>query len=195
MQQQHGAPTLCRRPELTEGEAEIAMHGTHDDGELKGLERSLAGLRPAPAGIDRDELMFRAGQAAATGRASVAPALAVLAALVAALAGAGTMWLARPAGSERIVRVTVEKPVLRVVELSPMMPAGQSRERSVAGADYLELRNRLLVQGMDALPPLELAGGPARGDDIDELCRDLGIRPPRGSAKVQAHSTGRSAQS
>lgn len=171
------------------------MHGTHDDGELKGLERSLAGLRPAPAGIDRDELMFRAGQAAATGRASVAPAVAVLVALLAAFAGAGTMWLARPAASERIVRVTVEKPVLRVVQLSPMMPAGERLERSVARADYLELRDRVLAEGMDALPPLGLAGGAAPEGTLDDLWRDLGIRPPRESAKVQAHSTRRSAQS
>ncbi len=171
------------------------MHGTHDDGELKGLERSLAGLRPAPAGIDRDELMFKAGQAAATGRAGLAPNAAVLAVLVAAFAGAGTTWLARPAAPERIVQVTVEKPVLRVVELSPMMPAGERPERSVARADYLELRDRVLAEGMDALPPLGPAGGAAPGGTLDDLWRDFGIPPRHSAGKAWAPSTGRSAQS
>lgn len=171
------------------------MHGAHNEEELRDVERSLARLRPAAAGIDRDELMFRAGQAAATGRAGLAPGVAVLVALVASLAGAGTTWLARPAAPERIVQVTVEKPVLRVVELAPIMPAGERPERSVARADYLELRDRVLAEGMDALPSLGPAGGAAPGGTIDDLWRDLGIPLRHRARKAWAQSTGRSAQS
>ena len=38
--------------------------------DLAGVEAALAGLRPAPSALDRDRLMFLAGQAAGLRRAS-----------------------------------------------------------------------------------------------------------------------------
>jgi len=72
------------------------MDGTEHDWNLNEIERALASLRPAGPDIDRDALMFRAGRAASGTGSRLRIGTTVAVALLAALAGAGSMWLANP---------------------------------------------------------------------------------------------------
>ncbi|HUT57924.1 MAG TPA: hypothetical protein VNA25_08750 [Phycisphaerae bacterium] len=110
------------------------------------LESALGGLRPAGAGIDRGELMFRLGRASARRRSvwwqGLAGALA--AALVASL-------IARPAPREveRIVHVPIVQPAEPGQTHSPVLVATASAMPEDA---YLNVRRRVLEMGLDALP-------------------------------------------
>jgi hypothetical protein len=155
------------------------MHGTDQERELTELEQALRSLRPLPAGLDRDELMFRAGQAARGRRPGLRLASRFLLALVAALVGGSIAWLVRPRVSERVVRVAVERPVLRVVELSPALPSGAEPEGRYLAADYLQLRDRVLAHGVDALPSGDAVPDGVSESTLDDLWREMGIRSPR----------------
>jgi len=49
-------------------------HEIHDEKDLSDIERALKSLRPAPSRIERDRLMFRAGQLSMSETRAVAPA-------------------------------------------------------------------------------------------------------------------------
>jgi hypothetical protein len=155
------------------------MHDTDNERELTELEEALRRLRPAPAGTDRDELMFRAGQAAAGRRSWLRLSATGLVAVLAALAGAEAMRLARPVSPERIAPIAAQEPVLRLVELSPLPAFGSEPTRAGASADYVELRDRILAEGLDALPALRPGSGALSDESADDVWRELGIQPPR----------------
>lgn len=128
---------------------------------LEDVEAALASLRPVGS-LDRDRLMFRAGQLSARRRSLAWPAATLAMAMVAVALSA--VLLGRPGAtpSERIVYV-------------PVRETRYVREPAVAGtvkvpaapwpdaARYLELRRRVLSEGMDALPawePADSAGEP-----------------------------------
>src|ERR1700681_727736 len=74
-----------------------------DEKDLSELEQTLAGLRPAPAGFDRDQVMFQAGRAAAHARRGLLwPATAGLMSAVAACLG---LFLVLRSDPEPLVRV------------------------------------------------------------------------------------------
>ena len=115
------------------------------DADLTGLETVLLRLKPAPAGIARDRLMFEAGRRSAPGR--LWPWATAALALVSAALGA-TLVL-RPAPPP-VVRVEyVDRPVA-----PPSVPAPEPAEQSPApaAADYFRLREQLLSRGLDGLP-------------------------------------------
>jgi hypothetical protein len=124
------------------------------------LEAALAGLQPAAA-LDRDRLMFAAGQAAAMPRGRwFWPASS--AALLLVSLGLGTALAMRPAPTEtvRIVYRDVEKPAPTVPAPEPPPPSMQSQpDRVIAdgtpprhGADYLQMRRQVLRFGVESLP-------------------------------------------
>src|SRR2546425_975523 len=87
------------------------MSAAPHDPELRGFEEALQRLTPCVPSLDRDGLMFRAGQAAAPksmGRWHALAAVGVLTSLV-----LGTLFVFRPPSSnvERIVYVKVPIPV------------------------------------------------------------------------------------
>jgi hypothetical protein len=148
------------------------------DRELAALETALAGLKPA-APLDRDRLMFSAGQASLPRRGWGWPA-ATAALLLVSFALAG-MLLNRPALQEivRVVPVPVAVPIAVPVDarapgVQPGMPSSLPSVEALspvarvnpAGAslEYAQLRKEVLRWGVDALssrPPMVAVSRPA----------------------------------
>ena len=141
---------------------------------LSDFERALASLTPAAKSLNRDELMYRAGRAAALAeRSSVVPARrwiwptgSSLAALAAGLLG---LWIglqsasreARPvadgSGNDNAAGVAAtDNPAAGNVEAQPVFasPPPNPLRLFVPPADsqdtYLNVRNHVLARGVDA---------------------------------------------
>lgn len=151
---------------------------------LRAFEAGLAALRPQPAGLDRDRLMFLAGQAAA-GAADLAPTVVVsrpqpvgwrwpcatVVSLLVAVAASSYAWF-------RGGPQTVDRPVYveRSVPAPAAVPIGNTDDMPLR-ADYLRLRQLVLTQGVEALPaaPQGSAGSespawrPSRRQQLHEL--------------------------
>jgi hypothetical protein len=131
------------------------------DLDLTALETRLAALAPAPVALDRDVLLFRAGQASVRNRQvwPCATGLATFAALVLAV-----VLLIRPAPLpiERVV--TVPSPAPQVVvppvqrsdgapPVSPPVPSLSPRDSAPPlVSNYLTRRREVTRWGVDALP-------------------------------------------
>jgi hypothetical protein len=145
------------------------------DPTLAGLEAALAGLTPAPPAIDRDRLLFRAGQESAPRRGRLWPwATGVLAAVAAGL-GALLVLRPEPRPVERIVYITVkeEAPPVRhaVAPAAPQTPEETSADAAErARFSAFRLQREALRWGIDALP---------RGTDPrDAASQEQGPPPP-----------------
>jgi hypothetical protein len=115
---------------------------------MKALEAALSGLSPSPGRLDRDRILFRAGQRASP-RRWLWPCMSAALALLSV--GLGTALLLRPPSVvERIVYVPADTESERepgaVVEEAPSW-LGESR--------YFQIRDDVLNRGLDALPQLE----------------------------------------
>jgi hypothetical protein len=112
------------------------------------LASALGGLRPAAAAIDRDRMMFRAGQASAKRRSLLWQGTTV--GLVLTL---GVSLLARPAPREieRIVYVAPADSAAVSGRLAGIAPGRQQVHARLIEASYLKLRNEVLAHGFDAL--------------------------------------------
>jgi hypothetical protein len=148
--------------------------------DLKAAEAALGSLVPRSSRIDRDRLMFLAGQAAGRGQGSgvggqalgvggqvipswLWPAATAAMVLVSVTLG-GLLWSrSGPETIERIVYVPVERPapssptVVQSTTPEPQIPRITNTLGSLVlggsiQADYLRLRNQVLVSGLDALP-------------------------------------------
>jgi hypothetical protein len=128
---------------------------------LKAVEAALARLSPAAAAVDRDRLMFRAGQASRpphlwAWRGATAALLLLSASLTAVL-------LLRP----HEVRYVEKPPPPPTPDVAP--PSAPSGLAAASGlAEYHRLQERLLQHGLDGLPPPTPAP-PTTTDDLDEL--------------------------
>jgi len=110
------------------------------------LAVALGGLKPAATAIDRDRMMFRAGQATAKqGRRGWQGLTAGLVLML------GVSILTRPTPSrvERIVYVAQESPA--PVHRATWSPPGRRYDRPDIQANYLKLRDDVLKRGLDAL--------------------------------------------
>jgi hypothetical protein len=146
---------------------------TRDEG-LAALEAALAGLAPRPPDLDRDRLLFRAGQESAARRGRLWPWASGLLAAVAAGLGAVLLLRPDPPPVERIVYVPVkeEAPPVQPVAIHPAAPAApaDSDEDAAAAArarfSAFQLQRQVLRWGLDAMPfgtaPRDNAG-PDRG--------------------------------
>jgi len=138
----------------------------HEDDHLTAaeteLERALGRLTPADPGLDRDRLMFRAGQAA--GRRGRRPWQAGTFGLAAALVLAVTLSTWR-AGEPPAMPPMPGGPV--IVHQTPSADEIPS-PAAVPGVAYLRLRDAVLGQGLDALPAVASGGQatPARQTTI-----------------------------
>jgi hypothetical protein len=150
--------------------------------ELAAFEAALGGLRPQPAAVDRDRVMFRAGQAAAARPRSRWRIMAVCSG---PLALAANLLLAITLS---VLLVAHRKqPIVERIVVAPTYPAAPSglpgenplafrqTPELTAGSDlgrYLKLRREILEHGVDALP--EAVSGASGDHEI--LTPDSGRR-------------------
>jgi len=143
--------------------------------ELGALEAALRALQPAPADLNRDTLMFRAGQASMPRQRWTWPA--ATAALFVATIGlsAAHFWRATAEPQERIVYVTlpptadaVHSPAqnnqsLPEVSLRDVVAAS---EPTVSPLSYVQLREQVARHGVDAMPeaPRVMSRTPSTGE-------------------------------
>lgn len=130
------------------------------------LESRLGRLTPAHHRIGRDELMFRAGQAAGlrSARQWRSATLTTLAMLLLGLASTAP-WIVRnngdPARNLASNTTTTRPPLPTPNRHSPASPQVTTpvlvRLPSVATAEYLRLREQVLREGVEALPAVRWA--------------------------------------
>lgn len=149
--------------------------------ELKSVERQLRSLRPR-SNVDRERLMFLAGQQAALPRPHSAwlwPTAAAAMTLVAACLAAVLLLPRQPLVIERVVYVNQPAPVAEenanVSELvapeslaskplaAPDIEPPSDAARPPRDASYLRVRKLALESGIDAWP-MQLAAGEGEGD-------------------------------
>jgi hypothetical protein len=152
--------------------------------EREPLESALAGLKPAAAALDRDRLMFAAGQAAAPKRHGVWPAASV--ALFCLSLGLAAALAVRPTETVRIVYVPREAkdvkpapaPPTPVPEVTPAprpeTDAMVADTTPTVGGDYLRLRRQVLRFGVESLPEAPPLASSGKTLSIDSL-----IEPPK----------------
>ena len=141
--------------------------------DLAAVEAALGALRPTPTGVDRDRLMYLAGEAAASRslsrhrrRADWLWPCATAASMLLAI-GFATMWFAAEP-EVRIVYVE-ERDEPPKPTPQPTVAAEQDVERALPqktwATDYLLLRRLVMTKGVDVLPPSD----PSPGGDVETL--------------------------
>ena len=152
------------------------MSHEHEPAELAAVERTLAGVAPAPPQIDRDRLMFLAGVASVTpGSAGPSPSQArawfwpaSTAALAATSLALALALLVRPDPPQRIVYLDrpATNPAAPPAPRTPEPPlvaraiVGRSAPSSELPANnYVRSRDVALRLGLDALGSPAIGGG------------------------------------
>lgn len=153
---------------------------THDP-ELAALAKALTALAPAPGRLDRDRLLFCAGQASLRQRAWLWPSVAAGLALVAGALGLSQAL--HPAGQrvQCIVYQRVEPPVSpaalvaakQSVPTEPLFSASDQSERQAEPLTYLRLQRLVLAWGVDALPNSRAATSAAGHDPLRDSEPDI----------------------
>jgi hypothetical protein len=141
----------------------------------------LAGLQPAGGSINRDELMYRTGYAAARRHGRTWQGMAAL--LAVALAGSLAMQGLGRQGNPG-VQVAKGPAVVQSVLLATG-PGDPERGPAVGEPNYLILRNEVLEKGMAALPQSDLGGQTALPRQLT-LQEVLG-EPPRPVEPIVPH--------
>ena len=146
------------------------MSEEQDRGSLDEFERALSGLQPRKAAVDRDRLMFLAGQAAAQrsrGSSKFWPAATVMVALVAGglghFSGSRTVSTTTTAPSDRSAIASGDshptgdnlRPTRNVTLSIAARPEAQPFGGASYSSDplaYINLRHSVARWGVDALP-------------------------------------------
>lgn len=127
--------------------------------ELTALETALRELPPSLGQLNRDRLMYLAGQTSATNspvsaQRHIAWPLATAAlALISLTLGGFLIFTQR--GAERVVyvdRPSVAPSPATIVASNENKPSENSQHTIPTGPNYFELRNLVLAKGLDALP-------------------------------------------
>jgi hypothetical protein len=127
--------------------------------ELSALAAALAALAPAPTHIDRDRLMFQAGQAA--GHASIGgrrPWIALAATLGLVAVGEAALLARRPAPWATHWRVVAASPSSSPTPPPPRRPIEPSL--ALGQTAYERRVGQILRYGLDGLPAAPTFGGP-----------------------------------
>ena len=147
--------------------------------DLSALADALAGLKPRPAALDRDTLMFRAGRASAP-RGWRWPLATAVSALIALSLGVALLVRPQPRVVERIeyVRVEVPVPAPPAPETPTPVPTPADAPSLVTHEDEAPPRSgvrrleyHLSRWGFDGLPPAPHAPPPK--ETPDSLLRSL----------------------
>jgi hypothetical protein len=153
------------------------------DPELSRLANSLADLQPRARPLDRDTLMFRAGQASVPRAGWQWPLVASLSSVLAVVFGAALLLRAaagpayQPVGSPVPASRSLHFPVPTVPSPAPpeetplASPYGPAREP--AAPRQAQLQEQLLRWGLDGLPPASPAPARPRPESIDMLLRSF----------------------
>lgn len=143
------------------------MSETEMNDPLAAVEAALRSLRPSPSGLDRDRLMFLAGQRALGNRpvrrrrrgpSWLWPCTTAASMLLAVTLGSMLLVQGKPEVGEPATYVHVDTSAATTAKRSDVLPAADAKDFQVAlGArrprsDYLKLRQQLLAHGVDALP-------------------------------------------
>jgi hypothetical protein len=126
------------------------MSQEHRDPTLMNLEAALAGLTPRPAALDRDRVMFRAGQRSAERRPLFWPAAAAILALSTGVLSAFLLLRSEPPVIERIVYLPGRAPNTQTLDNANTPGAETPPDAELARA--IALRRDLLLHGAEALP-------------------------------------------
>ncbi len=150
------------------------MSHVPSDPEVTDIESALRALVPSRSELDRDRLMFRAGQVSARSRILTRwawPSIAATLAMVAA--GEGMLLAHRPVPRvvERLVIVrepatpTASQPdPVVILRENPPSPSPESEPSRPMASDALRLRRQVLRFGIDGLPePPHLISQAAEG--------------------------------
>jgi hypothetical protein len=147
------------------------------DPDLKATEAALAALAPAPAAVNRDALMFRAGRAAAARGRRLWPLATAVSSAAAAVLSVLLVTRPAPPAVEKIVYQPAPPPA--VAEPAPPAPApgGDDSADPWPKTPYARLQDRVLRFGLDGLgeppPPPPPAEGPPPPGGLDDLLNSL----------------------
>jgi hypothetical protein len=141
------------------------------DPELTALAASLAALKPAAGRLDRDQLLFRAGQASMRRGHWLWPGATAVLAVLAVTLGLFAFW---PRPPQRIEYVLVQPPEPVPAPASAggdrtslseedTPPAAQANTRQQSPLSYYELEQLVSRWGIEAMPRSIGAGGGSRG--------------------------------
>ena len=137
------------------------------------LARGLATLQPARPGLDRDALMFRAGQRSIRKTHRLISAAVAVAAI--GLLAAAVTFPIPPKVQRRTVYVPVSEPVgwpIAAGNFEPRLPTAQT---------YLQLQKAVLDRGLDALPTAQAAVvSDETTDELNILGKRRQLKPLRG---------------
>jgi hypothetical protein len=152
------------------------MSSPAPDPSLAAVEAALAGLAPRPGNIDRDQLLFRAGQASVRRRGWLWPTAAALSTTFAAALGLLLLLRPEPSPVERVVVVKVVEPAPTpppAPEPPAPLPSGalvwHVDEPGPVPSDYLRLRDQMIRWGADALPSAAPVSAPPPAPELDRL--------------------------
>jgi hypothetical protein len=123
------------------------------------LETALGSLRPIATSMDRDLLMFRAGRASGRRHYRIwQGGVAVLAVLLTV----SLLHSPTVGPIERVQYVTDEQQAAPANMMTmTKAPTGPARTRSLMPGNYIRLRNRVLIGGLDELPEAQSSSGPS----------------------------------
>jgi hypothetical protein len=137
-----------------------------DERDLTAIESALREMRPKPAAMDRDVLMYRAGRASA--HSWLWPA-ATLVSTTAALALSVALCI-QP--SPPIVYVAVPSTQNDAVSASLPSPSSEDEAKPGAWARYIHLQEQVTLHGLDGLPPPP-SGTQEPSPDVELLLNSL----------------------
>jgi hypothetical protein len=131
------------------------------DPDLLGLEAALAALVPMPGQVNRDVLLYRAGQASVRGRRWDWPWTTAALGLVAGVLAVIVVFRPAPPPVERVVVVTIREPAPPAPpSADPTLPppaAESSPGDEIAGGgslNYVQLQKQVMRWGLDGVPSM-----------------------------------------
>jgi hypothetical protein len=142
--------------------------------DLRALETSLRALAPAPASLDRDRLMYRAGQASAP-RRGFWPLLATLSTLAACVLGVLLLQRPEPPTVKQIVYVPVETPAPETPAPTELVDVpAESSPSWLAPSRSRRLEEQILRWELDGLPAAApITTGRPSGESYPMLLRSF----------------------
>lgn len=138
------------------------MQPEHLRPELAAVEAALASLAPRASGLDRNRLMYLAGQAAGLKTARRRPA-----AWLWPCATAASLLLAAVLG---LRGSTSREPALAPTEMASA-PAPADRQERRDASEYFRLRQLVLARGVEALPEPRISSGEGTSRPLRPLDR------------------------
>jgi hypothetical protein len=154
---------------------------THDP-ELASLAAGLAKLAPSAGRLDRDQVLFRAGQASARQRGWLWPGVGAFLALALGAVGIGDWLRPAPQRVQCVVYQRVEPPASPAEQIADRQPAtpyavpttSDEVEARLTEQSYVRLQRLVFAFGVDALPnPPAAASSGRHGPLVDALPRIL----------------------